>query len=515
MKRVICLLLLGLGNTGLVAAQDFSIRGSNLLRWARGDAYLQGSATRVQQEWFENITNVALSYKDLQMGIRHSLFQPSEFGEEQGGIEAIDFKYLEYRYSNLVFTAGNFYATAGRGLALNLYQDYALNFDSNLEGLKFEFDADKLHLLALRGRSYPSTSPEGSRVRENDLEGVMLRGSPLSWGSLAGYYFYLPEESYPETRMPGGFMDLNLAGAGFYAESALQYVQDGSSDPYYGNYLALDYAGAGYGIVVDYKDYNFKKFGTYSAGGVTSSEPLAYQNPPLVQREFTTNLLARHPHIPLFEDEVGFQVEGTVQPLETLTLVANFSRSSTHRGGSVIPSLHEEDAPFWQAFMEAEHTWPASHFLRLDFGVNEEVKVSGSENARVSYFWQRKQGGAAEGTYYLNNRYSFSLHVESLHLEDIIEEENFWEYYAAFNLSRAPWGGITLSFERTEDPDEQNRSFWIKDYWVGSELDVNFLERHNLLLFVGQDRGGIKCTSGRCRYVDPFEGVKVTLRSTF
>jgi hypothetical protein len=502
-----------------VQAADFSIRGGNQLRWARGNVYLQGTSQKDPENWFENVTNLSATYGNLQLYLRHSLFRPSEFGEQQGGIEAIDFKQLEFRYADMTFTAGNFYATVGRGLALNLYQDYALNFDSNLEGFKYELNKPFIGLLAFQGRSYASTSPEGSRVRENDLMGAALKGSPFPWGTLSGYYFYTPDsdtsdlgdplQSYPETRIPGGFVELNIAEFGLYAETTLQYVKrppdvsaDDWKDPYYGNYVALDFSIADLGLVADFKDYNFKKFGTYTSGAVTSSEPLAYQNPPIVQREFTTNLLAKHPHVPVFEDEVGFQIEGTYQLLDPLGLVANFSRSSRHRDGSLIPSLHEVDAPFWQLFIEGEYVFPESHFLRLDMGVNEEVV--GLD------FWERKQAGAAEGTYYFSPRYSGSAHLEAMRVEDVRHDEEYLEFYAALTGSRAPWGSVTLVFETTGDPNAGDR-----DNWVSAELDLNFLQNHNLLLFVGQDRGGLKCTSGRCRYVDPFEGVKLGLRSTF
>lgn len=507
---VLFVLIIQTGN-----AAELSIRGGNLLRWARGDGYLQGSGIKTQEFWFENITDLAATYNNFEFGLSNSIFQPSEFGEVQGRISAIDFKYLEYRRSFLTLTAGNYYATVGRGLALNLYEDYALNFDSNLEGARAVVNTDYLNLLAFQGRSYPSISPEGSRVREGDLMGSLVQFKPHPIGSLGGYYLYVPDSaatssSYPETRMPGGFLDFSKGPIGLYAESVLQYVQDGSADPYYGNYFAVDYTGYGFGIVFDYKDYNFKKFGSFTTGGTTTAEILAYQNPPIVQREFTTTLLSKHPHLPVFNDEVGFQVEGTYQPIDPLTLTLNFSRSSAHRRESLIPSLHEEDAPFWELFFEGEYVHPTGDWLRLDAGVNEEVKVTGPKDERVSYFWQKKQAVAVEGTHYLDSRNSIALHVETMHVDDVKEEEVFWEYFATIGFSRSPWGGLTLIFETTGDPDAG-----VRDHWIGSELTLNFLQQHNLLLFVGQDRGGLKCTSGRCRYVDPFSGVKLTLQSTF
>ncbi|MCX6639986.1 MAG: DUF6029 family protein [bacterium] len=509
MKKALIIVVWLLPVIGWAQMEDFSIRGGNLLRWAHGTANQLGSSTKVQKFWFEDVTDLALSYKNIELGLQHKLFRPSEFGENLGGIDAINYKYLEFRQGDLTLTAGNFYATFGRGLALNLYRDYYLNFDSNLEGFKSQYRSDLLEAIAFRGRSYPSLSTEGSRIRENDVEGAMLQVSPVTWGQIGGYYLYLPEENYDETRMPGGFLNLNVGPVSFSGESVLQLVQDGLDSNYYGTYFSVDYTGSGFGIVLDYKDYNFKRY-SYSTGGSSTIEPLPYQNPPLVQREFTTNLLAKHPHLIAYDDEVGFQIEANVQPLDPLALTLNFSRSSSHRNNSLIPSLHEEDSPFWQLFLEGEYHHPNSHSLRLNLGVNEEVKVSGSQGQVFTYFWQKKQGGAVEGTYYLDSRNSIGLHQEAMRLQDVKQAVTYWEYFTAATFSHAPWGSFSFIVETTQDPTVVDQ-----DVWFSVESSLNIMDKHNLLLFFGQDRGGLKCTSGRCRYVDPFAGVKITLQSTF
>jgi hypothetical protein len=509
MKKALIIAALMLPIVSMAQIEDFSIRGGNLFRWAQGSANQLGSSKKIQKSWFEDVTDLAVNYKNLELGLQHKLFRPSEFGEELGGIEAISYKYLEYRQDNLTLTLGNFYTTFGRGLTLNLYRDYYLNFDSNLEGFKAQYRHEKFEAIAFRGRSYPSTSPEGSRIRENDVEGAMLQVSPIHWGHLGGYYVYLPQNNYDETRMPGGFVNLSAGPVGFSAEGVSQLVQDGLDSNYYGVYGSVDYSGSGFGIVIDYKDYNFKRY-SYNTGGSSTVEPLPYQNPPIVQREFTTNLLSKHPHLVEYDDEVGFQVEATVEPSDTWASTLNFSRSSNHRDKSLVPSLHEEDSPFWQLFMEGEYHHPAGHSIRLNLGINEEVKVSSSQGQKFTYFWQKKQAGAAEGTYFIDNRNSVGLHQEAMRVDDIKLGVDYWEYFTALTYSRAPWGSISFILETSQDP-----SLTGKDTWIAAEASVTFMERHNLLLFVGQDRGGLKCTSGRCRYVDPFEGVKISLQSTF
>ncbi len=527
MKRTICLIILLLANIGTAYAQEFSIRASNLLRWAQGEVLLQGR--QQQRDWFENVTDLSLNYKNLQLGLRNTLYRPSEFGEKLDGIESINYKFLEYSHKYFTATIGNFYATAGRGLALNLYRDYTLNYDSNLSGVKVVVNSGPISGIAFRGRSHPTQGTGSSAVREADYQGAMLKGSVLPGVALAGYFFQIPFDSslqnYPETRMPGGFLEFNLPmGVGLYAETALQYVREdhalpGSKNPYYGNYLALDYSFAGIGLVADYKDYNFKRYPAPSSSSIQyNAEPLAFQNPPIVQREFTTNLLAKHPHVIEVWDEVGFQIEASATPAEPVSLTANFSRSSHHRNNSLIPSLHEEDSPFWQAFIEGEYTFPGGHFLRLDLGINEEALAAS---------WPQKQGGAVEGTYLLTNIYGLTGHLELMHLRDLRNGDNYWESFLAVTLSRTTWGGFTIIMETSGNPDEnKNRDVPVfngldnllgddQSMWFGTELSLTLLKQHDLLLFVGQERGGLKCTSGRCRIVDPFDGVKLQLRSTF
>ena len=65
---------------------------------------------------------------------------------------------------------------------------------------------------------------------------------------------------------------------------------------------------------------------------------------------------------------------------------------------------------------------------------------------------------------------------------------------------------MALTFERMEDPLEVPEPV---NYYGGSvRYFINAGTYINLRL--GQNRGGIKCYLGTCRYVPPFAGVELT-----
>ena len=52
--------------------------------------------------------------------------------------------------------------------------------------------------------------------------------------------------------------------------------------------------------------------------------------------------------------------------------------------------------------------------------------------------------------------------------------------------------------------------------WASMELAYNISENHRLTIMVGSQRGGVLCSNGVCRYIQPFEnGFKVGLVSLF
>jgi hypothetical protein len=53
------------------------------------------------------------------------------------------------------------------------------------------------------------------------------------------------------------------------------------------------------------------------------------------------------------------------------------------------------------------------------------------------------------------------------------------------------------------------------NYWPAIELKYPIFNHSDLILFGGKEAGGKVCRNGVCRYVAPFEGLKVELNTRF
>jgi hypothetical protein len=96
----------------------------------------------------------------------------------------------------------------------------------------------------------------------------------------------------------------------------------------------------------------------------------------------------------------------------------------------------------------------------------------------------------------------------------------FDDRYVALGVTRADRGGITVTWERTNDPDaeapaDQASPDVQANTFVAGVVNVRIGERHEATLFAGERRGGPACTAGTCYNVEPFEGVELRLTSRF
>ena len=99
---------------------------------------------------------------------------------------------------------------------------------------------------------------------------------------------------------------------------------------------------------------------------------------------------------------------------------------------------------------------------------------------------------------------------ENMWVNDKEYEANHSEYLLSGTLSRASLFSVNFIYEKSsyDSPVEG-------DEWMGGELALTIKSEHRVILFYGRERGGIKCTSGVCRPVQPFEGFRLTYSGRF
>ena len=433
--------------------------------------------------------------KRLRLGMRLFEFQPSKVERYQPGLEyerRLDKIYAQLSFRRSELWLGDFYETFGRGLALNLMENRDLYFDSGLRGGKLNLVWSNWRLKALLGESR-----DGYSVNREQLAALNMENRPARGLKLGSSLVYQKGVSLDERYTPGLYIQMQKRGFSFFGEYA--QIRPNDLDIFLGDgtYLNFTWGLMGLALNLEYKYYNFGS--DHFEGDSLVANP--FQTPPVVQREITTHLMTQHPHLPRISDQVGFNIEISGSPREWIFITSSFSRASLHDGISLIPSLNEAYNPFWEWFTEAELFPSNSMILKLALGTNEEARP---------LYWQGKTGTLVDMTYYLTPLTSLTFAGENMWVDDKINDEYHQERYVSLTLAKASLLSLNLSYQWTTEELEYE-----DEQWPGGEIALIIKGSHRLTVFYGKERGGLKCTSGVCRPVQPFEGLRVTLESAF
>lgn len=425
--------------------------------------------------------------KQLRMGLRMLELQASKYDKDYTNLQdarRIDDKiYAQWLYGNWEVWAGDVTETFGRGLTLSLFENRDLYFDSGVRGGKTVYRSNNLRFKAVYGRSR-----EWFNVEQEGVGGVNAEIRPATGHFMGVNLTHQEGISYERRLTPGVYGGFRIGPITFYGEYAQRRLEDGKDLAGDGTYFSVDATMLGFAAQLGYKYYNW---------GVENP----FQTPPIVQREITTHLLSRHPHLPRIDDQVGFEVNLSTSPTELLFFEVDFARSSKHSGCSPLPTLNQEDEAFWELFGESEVYTLPTLTLKFGAGQNEEAYPT---------FWEKKTGVAGEAIYNISDLWSSTLSLENMWVNDLERHSKHYEQFASITLSRASLISFNVSLEKSslDSRVEGNQ-------WVGSEVALNIKKDHRLLLFYGQERGGIKCTSGVCRTVQSFEGFRLTYDGRF
>ncbi|MBS1262568.1 MAG: hypothetical protein MAG453_01924 [Calditrichaeota bacterium] len=515
LHRFACAAALAALFAGAAAAQDIDLQGSNELRWADGRESLGGQ--ELTKRYLEDRLYLNLYYADIRLGTRFEMLQPSEFGETRVGSQTLDKRFIEYddADANVHLRIGDFYTVWGRGLGLSLIEDVVQGFDSGLDGLHGRVSAGPFEVEALAGRS---EAGQLGLVREAQVSAAQATYYS-EFGVTAGLQGMIvtPVEdvpTYDENRTWTGLLAWDNPSFSLWTEYAYEDVT-GVEDVHDAFYGSLSWFGSNLGVVVDYKRYRYYRFG----GGLTgagsryarSVDILPFHSPPIVQREFTSALFSKHPHIVRFDDEVGVQAEITYTFAGSNNIILNVSESSSFIADDLfIPSLEEENSPYRQLFVEFNGYPNYDWYLQAWAGMDEDLtyKNEGTVRARTGWFRRSVLGGGSE--LQLADDWSVKGQLEAGVVNDVDLGETSLE---TLTLVGATWKqkySLSIVLETAEDDPNQDKTSWLK-----AEFGAFVANRHELIVTVGEERGGLVCTSGKCRVVAPFEGAKVTLTSIF
>ncbi|HRE12413.1 MAG TPA: DUF6029 family protein, partial [Ignavibacteria bacterium] len=295
-----------------------------------------------------------------------------------------------------------------------------------------------------------------------------------------------------------------------------------------GAYGSLSYTREGFGITLDYKNYRFNVTTPDQRSATDPFKSLPFQNAPSAIKVYSSTLLSRFPHNVDFNDEVGWQVDVFYSPTPKLTLNANASLTSRHYDyfdadttiltryeridrSAFLPSVKNEFSPYWELYFEAEYY--ANKDLKTKLGVSRKTNILYSIVNPAASDIIRTFTVPLEVQYTFKKIYGIKVNAEFQQAYNSLRsgEQHFWSQLTTLSVSRSPNIIVSGTAEFTNDEEDPSG----KKYWIKGEVVYKFTSANTVILSYGSERGGIQCSSGICRYVNPFNGFRLTIMNNF
>lgn len=542
MRKFFCVALLLIAGSSLRAQVQYSI--NNLFRYGEGHEFLGGSEPAKQ--YIENLANVRLYWTDFTIGFRYQYDNPPEFGPRFIGVKK---RYVEFARSGLELRAGDFYTLYGRGLAMNLFENRGINYDTGLDGFRAGYTSDYFNAIMAMGKFDYNDLLKPTRIENYVLKSGTLELKPLKGIRFGGSFVHadgtLPDAvipvqqistvqaDIPEANLFAKFLGFDLAAS--YASKRSTSIRNRAggafieSVPHTGDaiYGSLSYASEkGLGVTFEYKDYRFDVVNQRERSDTRDTRMLPFQNPPVVFKEHSFTLLTRAPHIIDFNDEIGMQLDAFYQVTPGFTLNLNGSMASRHERYAtypntyilvpvekvlLFPSLSAEFAPFWEAYVEGEWYFTDESYVRFAFSRRYNVT-----NDAYDFVADRGEIHTVAATtipirveYAVGEGYSAAadLEMQRVHDSQLIVKPEYETVFLALTLTRAPHWALTTRLETTTSENEPSG----KKFWAAGEITYRLGNAHTLSVSYGTERGGLICASGICRQVNPFNGLRMTI----
>lgn len=547
-RKLLIVLVLTVINISSVYSQlNVKVNASNLLRFGNGKETIL--STESKKEYFEELADVKLFVNDFLFGVRYEYDKPIEFGKSTIGISR---RFIEYKKEGFTVRAGNYFELFEKGLSLNAFESRGLGFNNQLDGVKLAYKHTwkKVNFYGsiLGGNlSYNDlTNPE--RIENYTVKAGNFSISPIKFVKFGGSYLYttgnipkgtnnVSSSTNITAELFEGNMDVNYKNVNFYvsyankktitdvdADNPVSYRPRGD-----GLYSSVSYTTGGFGATFEYKNYRFDLVTPNERSLTRATKTLPFQVPPTCVKEHSSTLLSRYPHQTDFNDEVGYQIDIFYSPKDNLTFNLNFSQASRHydyedtdpgvltqykrieRKNSFLPSMKDAFSPWWEIFGEAEYYYRKNIKFKVGFSRQYSViyLITSPDNSDIQKTWTIP----VEVKYDFMKIYSIKLNAELQNVNNSIRlnQKSFYNEYFSLAISRSPSLIIGGNMEFSNDEEDATG----KKFWASAEITYKFNTSNSFSLSYGSERGGLKCSSGICRYVNPFNGFRLTVINNF
>lgn len=536
---------------------DYSL--SNEFRYGIGERYEGENPFR--KEYLENLFNTRLFIGDFTLGFRAQIDKPREYGRDTIGIKEY---YAEFRRDGLSARAGHFYNLIGRGLVMNSFESRPIGFDAPTLGVKLGYDEEDFSAQAFGGLMDFADILSNTRVEQYLLRGASGEVRPVTGVGVGGTYLAVSGQRTPngfrrpfDSYLREVFTRINYDQFSAYLNYAdkrnqiSDFVRNTGDSNERGNawYGMLGYVGEMVSVTAQYKSYQFDLVKpNFQSTSDRQSRALPFQNAPTLVPEYSKALLDRNPHPVDFSDEVGFQVDVIVTPMEEFSVTLQGAGASRHNAWQTVfipkdttvanskdrteylrlnesplkfPSLSDiTHSPYWEASAHAEYE--ASEDITLGLAVQRRDNRTYREGDGKLIAPHSEDYTAS--TLMLESEYAFTGR-DNLHaifeVQDVFDSKkkttgndslgikasdgSFNNVALTLEYTRSPKWSVAGRFEYTTTESEQGG----QQLWGTLSGTYRIGDAHTLSLEYGSTRAGIVCTGGVCRLVNSFTGFRI------
>lgn len=540
-------------------AQDVQYSIANEFRYGNGERYQNEEV--LNTEYLEDLFNSRIYVKDFLLGFRVQVDKPREFGLGPDTIGVTQY-FAEFNRDGLRARGGSFYKLVGQGLVFNSFESRPVGFNTQTNGIELDYKSKVFAGGAFGGEMVYTDIVQTSRVEEYLIRGAWGETRPIDNVLLGGSFVAATGE---KTR--SGFrneFDAYLREAyggvdyeGFSAlfnwsdkRTAIPPAEQTSSIEYgKGWYGKLAYTGSLFSITGEFKDYRYDLVAPPDFANATrSTGALPFQNGPTLIPEHDKTLLARNPHTIDFNDELGFQISGLVYPSERLTFNLLATGGSRHRAWEQFvftdtlgveqlghrplddvtlsfPELADyRYAPYWELFGQADYELNDDVYLKFALQRKENVIFYDQLSIEIPAHSEiyKVTTGMADAVVKLSQRDALhgTLELQRVFDSKTITSGNdslgigpsdgrFYNTLLTLEFSRSPRWAVNGRVEWSSSDQEQGgRQVWPV---IGGIYRIG--RTHTINAQYGWERGGVVCTGGVCRFINPFTGFRLTVTS--
>ena len=553
-------LLLGASSA---SGQNTSFSIANDFRYGIGEQYQNDEVARKEylEDLFNGRVSIGSNIGNLLLGFRIQLDKPREFGPDTVGLTQY---FAEIRKDGLTARGGTFYQLVGTGLVMNTFESRPIGFNTQTQGANIDYKLKEFKAGVYGGTMDYADILGTDRVETYLLRGVWGEGNPIdevkigsSFLSATGQKTRSGFRNEFDAYLREAYVEANYEGfTALYNWSDKRTALDSLSKAFststtYGTgwYGKLGYTGSSFGVTAEYKDYRFDLVEpTERDVGTRATRALPFQNGPTLVPEHDKTLFARNPHTIDFSDELGFQLSGLVFPTETLTLSFLATAASRHAAYDPVvvtdtanvesleyrlvddkrlsfPELSDNRySPYWELFAQADYELNDEIYLSLALQRKDNViyydRLSIELAATEEIY--RTTTGMIESTIGLSPRNSLHAILEAQHVYDSKKETEaidslgisesdgrFINTLLTLEFSHSPrWSANARVEWSSTDKEQDGRQIWPV---VGGTYRIG--RAHTLGLQYGWERGGVVCTGGVCRFINPFTGFRLSITS--